>query len=78
MYHWPLAGTVTSSKNLEGHVISKKFTVLCIKVPPPLSPSPTIYTQLRRGCEVLIHLPDEFSSSAFQVTRTGEQSFNAH
>jgi hypothetical protein len=56
----------------------RKHLQFCLRINIPLpSPSPTIYTQLRRGCEVLFHLPDEFSSSVFQVTRTGEQSFNA-
>jgi hypothetical protein len=76
MNHWPLAGTMNSGKNHEGPVISKIFTVLSSYKSPP--PRLTIYTQLRRGCEVLFHLPDEFSSSMFQVTKTGEQSFNAH
>jgi hypothetical protein len=77
---WPLAGKMTSRKNHEGPVISKIFTVLSSykSSPPPPPPTPTIYTPLRCGSEVLFHLPDEFSSSMFQVTKTGEQSFNAH
>ena len=77
MNHWPLAGTMTSTKPTRDPSF-RKYLQFCLRIKVPPTQSPTIYTQLRRGCEVLFHLPDEFSSSVFQVTRTGEQSFNAH